>query len=109
MDKKNSNHGKRGIGKKGSVIHTQLPNCNFRIPRAVCRDLGLMNGGTLEYQRNILSNGEIEYTLRSVTKCDVFTKETDGTLIEYQGVTVSEKSIIELAKIIGILPQEHTD
>ena len=109
MSTEKRKRGERGNGKLNEVTQLHSESGKFYIPTPICRDLGVNEGGILEFRRNVLENGTIEYTLHSLTPHDIFTGESieENELIEYQGVNVSKKTIIHLAKEVGILPKEN--
>ena len=70
------------------------------LPIELRRSLGILDRDSLEI---IVENDQI--ILRKHNAEDIFTGDTED-LIEYHGKMVSKKSIMEMAKLAGILPQQ---
>ena len=68
------------------------------IPIELRRSLGIIDRDSIE----IIADEE-QIILKKYNSEDIFTGETED-LIEYHGKLVSKKSIIEMAKLAGIIP-----
>ena len=69
------------------------------IPIELRRSLGILDRDSIE----IIVDDE-QIILKKYNSEDIFTGEKDD-LIEYHGKLVSKKSIIEMAKLAGIIPK----
>ncbi|MBR1743617.1 MAG: AbrB/MazE/SpoVT family DNA-binding domain-containing protein [Lachnospiraceae bacterium] len=69
------------------------------IPIELRRSLGIIDRDSIE----IIADDD-QIILKKYNSEDIFTGETED-LIDYHGKLVSRKSIIEMAKIAGIIPK----
>lgn len=111
-DRPKQNAGQRGVGKPVEFSYVKAARkegsraaAQFHVPIPVCRDLGVADGGIIEFQRRQLESGAVEYVLRSVAKKDIFTGEQDGEFVEFCGKDVSKESIVKLALKSGLVEE----
>lgn len=102
--------GERGSGKPAETSYVTATRkqgsknaAKFWVPTPVCRELGVADGGTIEFHRHPLPSGGVEYVLRPVAKKDVFTGEQEGEFVEFCGKDILKSSIVKLALKSGLI------